>query len=90
MLMIIFLVFIIFPIVVSTIFNKIDYSKKWLTYFVSEILIVLSLVALDRISLSNNTTGCSYPSFFFAILGLPFVILYQAILNRIIIKETKF
>jgi len=86
--------FVLIPYIMAHLFNREDYSKRWLTYIFSGMACLGYSVLYDLISAHfsphSNQPRCHFPLFLFPIFFSPFLILLQFIFNKAIIKPVKY
>jgi H+/Cl- antiporter ClcA len=89
----IFAPFFLIPYIMANIFNRIDYSNRWMTYITSGIANLAYAVLLDLINSylkDKSHTACHFPLFLFPLLFSPILILLQFMFNKTIIKSVKY
>jgi chromate transport protein ChrA len=85
--------FFVIPYIMAHIFNRFDYSERWMTYIFSGLANLAYAVLFDLISsyLKENKTQpvCHFPLFLFPLFFSPFLILLQFMFNKAIIESIK-
>ncbi|CAM3991858.1 hypothetical protein FLSI110296_07975 [Flavobacterium sinopsychrotolerans] len=90
----IFAPFFLIPYIMAHIFNRVNYSNRWMTYIFSGIVNLAYSVLFDFISSylkeDKSQPVCHFPLFLFPIFFSPFLILLQFMFNKAIIKSVKY
>ena len=86
--------FFFIPYMMAHIFNRVNYSYRWMTYIFSGIGCLAYSVLFDLISSNlkedNSKFLCHFPFVIFPVFFSPFLILLQLFLNKTIIKSVKY
>ena len=90
----IFAPFFLIPYIMAIIFNRVNYSYRWMTYIFSGIANLAYSVLIDFISSyikeDKSQIVCHFPLFLFPIFFSPVLILLQFFFNKAIIKSVKY
>jgi len=90
----IFLPFVLIPYLTAYIFNRKNYSEKWVTYFFTIAATILYAILFDFISSEFQTEEdqfqCRFPLVLLPIMWSPFILFLQLLFNTTIIKSVKY